>query len=160
MNTCTICRHPDRDAIDRALLAGQAIRSIQARFTTEKGEPGRMALQRHKTGCMPELLAKAHKAEEVARADDLLEQLKGLRNKAVGLLMKAEAAGDYRTALAGVREARGCLELLAELEGQLQRNPQINILIAPEWVSVRAAILEDLQPFPTARVAVAGRLLS
>jgi hypothetical protein len=42
-----------------------------------------------------------------------------LAEKAVGILANAQAAGDLRTALIAVREARGCLELIAKLNGEL-----------------------------------------
>jgi hypothetical protein len=50
------------------------------------------------------------------------------------------------------------LELLAKLLGELDDRPQINLLVAPEWHKVRAALLEALLPFPDARTAVATRL--
>lgn len=151
--TCTVCAHPQRGGIDRALVNSEPLRSIAQQYGTSA-----TALHRHKEDHLPKSLTKAQEAKEVAQADDILAQLKALRNKAMGLLLKAEAAGDYRTALAGVREARACLELLAELEGELDRRPQINILMAPEWFTVRAAIFNTLVPYPEARTALAGRL--
>jgi hypothetical protein len=51
------------------------------------------------------------------------------------------------------------IELLARLIGELDEKPQVNILVSPEWIAVRAAVLEALAPHPEARAAVAGRLL-
>lgn len=90
---------------------------------------------------------------------ELLREVKALRTKAYSLLLLAEKNGDLRTALAGVREARGCLELFAELEGQLNRQPQVNVLMAPEWLKVRSLLLDALRPYPPARAAVAEGLL-
>ncbi len=139
---CTVCAHPQRAGIVRALVNSEPLRNIAQQFGLSS-----TALHRHKEGHLPKRLAKAHEAREVAQADDILTQLKALRNKAMSLLLKAEQAGDYRTALAGVREARACLELLAELEGELDRRPQINILMAPEWLMVRAALFLALTPY-------------
>jgi hypothetical protein len=94
----------------------------------------------------------------VANADDLLAQLKALRNKAISLLTKAEAAGDYRTALAGIREARGCIETLMEVEGELDRRNVVTITVHPEWLALRTIILAALAPFPEARQQVAACL--
>jgi hypothetical protein len=58
----------------------------------------------------------------------------------------------------GIREARGCLELLAEMEGELHRQPVVNVLIAPEWLQLRMVILQALAPFPDARAALATTL--
>lgn len=152
---CSICAHPNRDAIDKALVAGVANRRIAAQHAVSE-----QAIRRHRAEHLPEKLAASQEAAEVAQADDLLRELRALRSKAYGLLLKAEAAGDIRTALAGVREARGCLELFAELEGELDRRPTVNVLIAPEWLAVRAALLDALRAYPEARVAVAERLIA
>ena len=98
-------------------------------------------------------MIKAQQAREVAQADSLLDQVRSLQAKALGILDKAEKAGDLRTALAGVREARGCLELLAEMEGKISRQP-VGILLAPEWLELRVQILTALNPHPEARQAV------
>src|SRR5579884_1837395 len=68
--TCTVCRHADRTAIDQALVAGEPVRAVASRYVTL----GYMAIQRHKDEHLPATLRKAHAAEEVARADDLLAQ--------------------------------------------------------------------------------------
>ena len=122
---CTICSHKGREAIDKALVDGHMpFRHIAARFDTSTG-----ALQRHKADHMPMALVNAQGAQEVARGDTLLDQLRLLQDKALSILGKAEAAGDLRTALGGVREARGCLELLGKLAVELQGAPPKNILL-------------------------------
>lgn len=152
---CTICSHPNRSDIDRALVAHVPYRRIAAQYAVSE-----QAIRRHRTEHLPEKLAQAEGATEAAEATDLLREVRALRSKAYGLLLKAEAAGDYRTALAGVREARGCLELLAELEGELDRRPTVNVLVSPEWTTVRAALVAALAPFPEARTVVAARLMA
>ncbi len=153
---CTVCALPadERQAIDTALIAGEPVRAVASRYVTI----GRMAVQRHKDEHLSQTLAKAHDAEEVAQADDLLQQVRQLRGKAVSLLLKAEAAGDYRTALAGIREARACLELLLEVEGEINRQPVVNILVSDEWLRLRAVIVGALGSYPEARQAVLGVL--
>ncbi len=150
---CTICVHPDRDAIDRALVAGAANRRIAAQHAVSE-----QAIRRHRAEHLPEKLAKAEAAAEVAQADDLLRELRELRSKANALLLKAERSGDLRTALGSIREARACIELLAELEGELDRRPHINLLVTPEWVAVRTAVMTALAAHPDAKLAVVERL--
>jgi hypothetical protein len=118
-----------------------------------------MAVLRHHDEHLPDTLAKARAAEETARADDLLAQLRALRSKAMALLLAAEKAGDIRTALAGVREARATLELLLEIEQRIDRRPVVNLLLMPEWLQTRSALLEALRPYPDARSAVAAALV-
>ncbi|MDQ2786843.1 MAG: hypothetical protein M3Y58_17780 [Chloroflexota bacterium] len=152
---CTVCASPNREAIDQALIAGEPVRSVASRYVTI----GRMAVQRHKDEHLPATLAKAHEAGEVAHADDLLQQVRQLRGKAISILLQAERAGDLKTALMGVREARACVELLAEMEGELNRNPVVNVILSPEWTRLRAVIIGALAPYPDARLAIAARLV-
>ena len=147
--SCTVCTHEARAQIDRALVAGEAFRHIAARFDTSTG-----ALQRHKADHLPVKLAKAQEAEEVAQADDLLEQVRDLQGRALAILDKAEEAGELRTALSAIREARGNLELLAKLLGELDDRPQVNVLVSPEWLELRAVIVGALEPHREARGAV------
>ena len=151
--TCTVCAHPERAAIDRALVQGVPLRDIAGRYDLSKS-----AVERHQADHLPVLLVKAHDAEETARADDLLGELRDLQATTLGLLRKAERAGKLGTAVMAIGEARRNLELLAKLIGQLDERPVLNLLIAPEWLTVRATLLSALAPYPEARVAVAERL--
>lgn len=152
---CSVCTHPQRAAIDTALVAGDALRGLSALYRVSED-----ALARHRDSHLPTRLVKAQAAQEVAQADDLLKEVRALRAKSYSLLLAAEKAGDLRTALAGVREARACLELLAKLMGELDERPQVNVLLAPEWITVRSAMVAALGPYPDARVAVAARLVA
>ncbi len=64
-------------------------------------------------------MIEARKAYDAARADDLLCQVEDLRDRAFGVLAKAEEVGDLRAAMGAIREARSCVELLARLAGEL-----------------------------------------
>ncbi len=150
---CTICEHEKRMAIDTALINNEPLRTIANRFGVSKS-----ALIRHKKDHMPQALTRAQEAEQVAKADTLLEQVTELRDKALSILVKAEQAGDLRTALQGVREAKGCLELLARLQGELQERTTVNILINPQWLTLRAVILQALDGYPEARQALVRAL--
>jgi hypothetical protein len=147
--TCTVCSHPSQDAIDEALVAGTALSALSAKYRVSDD-----AMGRHKANHLPAKLAKAHEAEEVSRADDLLRQVRALQSKTLKILLRAEGAGDLRTALSAVREARGNVELLAKLSGELDESPVVNVLISPEWLELRAVIVGALDPHPDARGAV------
>ncbi len=109
--TCTICTHADRFAIDGEIVEGKALRAIADQFSVSK-----TALGRHKDNHLPATLTLAKKEEEVIHGADLLHAAQALLAKTSSLLAKAEQAGDRRMALAGVKEARGCLELLSKLQ--------------------------------------------
>ncbi|MEO7474680.1 MAG: hypothetical protein ABIY46_05040, partial [Gemmatimonadales bacterium] len=67
---------------------------------------------------------------------------------------------DLKTALGGIREARGCLELLGRLEGELQDAPAVNVTVSPEWGIMREIIVGALESYPDAKRAVAQALLT
>ncbi len=152
---CLVCQHEQKAAIDRALAANTAIPALAALYRVSSD-----SLLRHKANHLPQAVARAEAAKEVTRGDDLLDQVHRLKSKAISLLLKAEAAGDFRAALGGIREARNCLELLLEVEGDLNRATNVNVLIAsPDWIATRGALLTALRPFPEARAAVVAELL-
>ena len=62
----------------------------------------------------------------MAHGGSLLEQLKELQVKALGILTKAEQAGDLRTALMAVREVRGTLEVVGKITGELVSRHQVS----------------------------------
>lgn len=147
---CSICEHEKANEINQLLLEGEPYRNIAERFSVSAA-----ALSRHKAH-IPAALALAQDAHEAAQADNLLAQVQELQAKALDLLRQAEAAGELRTALAGVREARACLELLAKLQGELAQEGTVNITLAPAWVQLRTVILNTLRPWPDARLALAA----
>jgi len=150
---CTVCAHADRPAIDRALVAGGVLAAIAAKYRVSPD-----AVERHSAAHLPRALVKAQAAQEVAHADDLLAQVRSLQDRALAILGTAEQDGDFKVALGAIREARGNLELLAKLLGELDDRPVVNILVAPEWLGMRAALLGALAPYPEASVAVATAL--
>jgi hypothetical protein len=150
---CTICTHPEREAIDARLVEGESFRNIVERYDVSLG-----AVNRHNASHIPEALARAAEASEVAHADNLLDQVRRLQASTLNILRKAEKAEEYRTALMAIREARGNLELLARLMGELNEGAVVNVLVNPEWHHVRTVIVESLGPYPEARAAVAVAL--
>ncbi len=124
---CTVCTHPDREAIDAALVEGVAFPALVAKYRVSKD-----SLSRHKGNHLPAKMVMAQAAEEVAQADDLLEQVRDLQERTLAILEAAEATRQHRTALGAIREARSNLELLAKLLGELDESPTVNVLVSPE----------------------------
>ncbi len=149
---CTICTHEKRADIDSALLAEEPYRHIATRYGTSTG-----ALQRHREH-LPVHLAKAKDAEEMTQADTLLEQVRNLQTRALSILDRADDSGDLKTALAAIREARSNLELLGKLAGELQQEGTINLVVNAEWLTLRAAVISALLPYPDAAQAVTRAL--
>ena len=148
---CTICSHEQSDDIDRALVLGLPNRRIAAQYgTTEQ------AVRRHKDKHLPTLLAEAQRH---VRADTLMARLEHYTQSAHGIRAKAEKSGDLRTALAAIRELVRIVELQERLIGEIKDTATVNVLVAPEWLELRSAILSVLQPFPEIRTLVAGELV-
>ena len=103
--TCSICSHPQRREIDRALLAGESLRNIAQRHGASLA-----ALHRHKAH-----IAAAVQAQQAMTIERLLADLADLQRRALALLDKAEGSGDLRAALAAIREVRGVIETGAKL---------------------------------------------
>src|SRR5215213_3359092 len=97
--TCTVCQHPQVEAIDKALVVGDPYRSVAHRYASLS----EAAVQRHKENHLPATLAKAKEAEEVAHADDLLADVRTLQARTLTVLEASEQTGELRTALAAIR---------------------------------------------------------
>ncbi len=151
--SCTVCEHPKREKIDRALVGETSNLSVSSLFGVSES-----AVRRHKANHLPATLAKAHEAGEAARGDDLLADVRDLQDRTLTILQAAEDAKEHRIALSAIREARSNLELLARLLGELSDRPQINLLISPEWLQLRTVIVGALQPHQDALGAVLGAL--
>jgi transposase-like protein len=152
---CTVCDHPERQLIDEALVTGAPYRSVAKRFGLSES-----AIYRHKSDHLPAHLLKAREVEEMAQADDLLEQVRHLQTHALDILERAEKSGDLRTALAAISQARGNLELLGKLAGELDERPVVNLNVSTEWLELRAVIVGALEPHPAAHRAVLRALES
>jgi hypothetical protein len=93
-------------------------------------------------------------ASRLENCTDFLGQLREVRRRAAALLDQAEEAQDLRAAGTFIKELREQIRLWAELEGKLASQPQVNILINPEWVQLRTTIITALEPYPEAKEAV------
>ncbi len=145
---CTVCNHKNLEEINKLLVSGGPYRTIADQYDLSK-----TALIRHKESHISELLSKSTdlKAEQ---GNQTLAEVRDLKVKALEILEQAQGAGDLKTALMGIREARGCLELCLKAEGQIKDAPQVTIINNPEWVELRTLIITALEPYPAAREAV------
>ena len=151
--TCTVCRHPERGAIDCALAALTPLRVIAGRYGLT-----RSAVGRHFDDHLPAQVRAAQAAQAEGQALDVLQQLKAINAAALAVLKDARDHGDGDLVLRAVDRVQRQIELQAKLLGELDERPQVNLLVSPEWTTVRTAILAALAPYPPARVAVAERL--
>jgi hypothetical protein len=162
---CTICRHRERPAIDLALARGITAKAVAKRY-----DIGIHALYRHRK----DHLTPAVKARLLAgpdteldlenlketEAQSLLAHVVALRHRIFGHLDLAEEVGDAYSAQRAVAQLPTNLELMARLLGELGvgSTHTTNILIAPQYLEMRVALVEALRPYPEAARAVSQAL--
>jgi len=164
---CRVCTHDALEVIDQALVSGAAVNALASRYGLSEA-----AVRRHKANHLPSALVAAQDAVVMSQANDLLSQIRGLIERSQsrykigeGLLARAVKQDDLKVAIAALREMTGVdreyratLELLAELEGELDRRAQVNILVTPEFMQAASVLLAALSPYPEARLAAASAL--
>lgn len=150
---CSICTHPEREAIDAALVAGVPNRRIAAQYGM-----GETSVRRHKDAHIPPLVAQAHDAAVVFSADALTAQITGLLARGFAILDKSERGDSITDMCAAMREVRGVLTLIAKITGEIETQPTINIIQSPEWIEFQSLILVAVQPYPDARQAIVAAL--
>jgi len=150
---CSVCRHSQLAAINKALVAGGSLRNIAEQYALSA-----TAVHRHKEEHLPRLLTQAAEAEEIRQALDVLQQLKHINAAALTVLRDAKTAGDGELMLKAIDRVHRQVELQAKLLGDLDERPQIVLVQSSEWLTLRGTMLRALEPFPAARLALAAIL--
>lgn len=154
---CSICIHPQRAEIEKALLAGESLRDVAGRCPASR-PVSRSALHRHMQEHLSERLVKAAEEEDLAEALDVVRQLKAINAATLEILQQARAEKKHSISLRAVDRVQKQIELQAKLLGDLQDGQTVNVAVLPEWHGIRETILDALEPFPEARMAVARAL--
>lgn len=168
---CTICSHPQRLEIDKALISGVTYREIAQRYNVSKH-----AVYRHrKNGHISKQIANAARKKETKQTKDLkatieekehremvagetlLQQVDTLKTRALAILDNAEREGTREACLA-LSEVRRTLEFLAKITGELQDgrtavNVTVNLLDSPEFKQVLVILDEELPTEYRERIA-------
>jgi hypothetical protein len=120
--------HPQSKIIIKRLASGAEYSTILLDFP----QLTRFDLDYYVKNKLPELLSKSGdlKAELTSdQGNDTLAEVRALKTRAIDILEQAQRAGDLRTALLGIREARGCLELSLKAEGRISsQKAQLNVV--------------------------------
>ena len=162
---CTVCTHPQRRTIDRALvLKKQTQTAIAEAFGLNV-----FAIRRHRDNHMPAekrrvIFAEAKEeqaavekigADEVVRTErlDVIASLTRLSERVDRLVTKAEEEGEASIALKGMAELRRQIELAARVLGDLDATSHQTVIIAqhPEWLRVRDILFTVLDRHPAAK---------
>lgn len=165
--TCTICQHDRRHQLELGLVHHVPARVLAVRFGVSKD-----ALHRHRrnhlTPTQAAALLAAQKpsvvdleALQASESEGLLANLVAQRARLQGFSEMALDLGDVKAAVAVERSVTANLELVSKLLGMLVQRHEVrstSILISPDYLALRAAIVKALQPFPEAARAVGAAL--
>jgi len=158
---CTVCRHPKRLEIEKALRDHVPLRVIATRNGTSTG-----TLRRHQSHMIAgyAALLPARKVpiplpdlQEVQQAAySAIAEVMELKKRGLVALNRAEEAANPTAAVIWFREVRQVLELLCKIElARPPEVPKVDILNSPEWLAIQDALAVVLQPFSEARVKAA-----
>jgi hypothetical protein len=163
---CSVCSHRELAQIDTALARGVSVPAIARRFKL-----GIHSLYRHgRAHLPPQLRASLLAGPDLEGIDldklketesqSLLANLVSLRHRLFASLDIAEEFGDAGMVTRVASALHSNLELTARLLGDLGIGSTnvTNILIAPQYIEMRVALVQALSAFPEARLAVAQAL--
>jgi hypothetical protein len=160
---CAVCEHPRRAEIELATARKVGIRQIAQKFAVSQ-----WSVQRHKAHMPPQLSAALAatgfptcvdlEALRKAESEGLLQTLVAQRGRLYRLLDAAEEVGDLKAAAAVHGRIDANVNSVARLLGEITTHSQTtvnNLLVAPEYVLLRSALVQALRPYPDARKAAA-----
>jgi hypothetical protein len=136
---CSVCTRPDAAMLNDELRAGRSARSVALAFGLSDDAVGRHARHHLHRVAPPVRVAR----REVA-ADPLDELVVALRERA--LAGSDAASREYRLALQAQSAARHAAA------------PTRDLAAEPEWIALRTSMLDALEPFPKARLAIVAAL--
>ncbi len=146
---CQTCQHAEVAAIDRALVSGQSLRDLSALFRVSED-----SLARHRDADIPQAVAKAQEVEDITRGLDVVKQLRTINGVTMQILSEARQRKDPEIALKAIDRIQRQIELQAKLLGDLDERPVVNVVLSPEWLSLRLVIVQALADHPEAQRAV------
>jgi hypothetical protein len=162
---CRCCLHRELAGINLALARGVSVRALARRYSLSID-----SLFRHRKAHLPPQL----RASLIAGPDldidldklretesqSLLANLVALRGRLFSILDVAEEHGDGTMLARLAGQLHNNLELTGKLLGDLHHGSTTinNVLIQPQYVTMRVELVRALAPFPEARMAVAAVL--
>ena len=152
---CNVCIHPQRKAIDRALVSGEPGPSVSAKWGVSPD-----SVKRHKAAHLPLRLVQQQTLDEAREALDVMQQLKAINAASVQVLRDARNGGQGGLVLAAVDRVLRQLEFQAKLLGDLDERPTVNLIMAPQWGRLVAGLRDVLAPHPAILAQVSAHLLT
>src|SRR5262245_31244727 len=161
---CTVCAHREASAIDLALARGVSVTVLARRY-----DLGTDSIYRHRANHLPATVrAKLLAGPEIeidldqlreSESQSLLANLVALRHRLFASLDVAEECGDANMVSRITSQLHRNLEITGQLLGDLGiGSTTVNVLIQPQYIELRVALVQALAAFPEAKLAVAQAL--
>ena len=150
---CTVCAHPQREEIDRAIARGESYRKISQRYSVSVP-----AVHRHAQSHLPQQVQAAVQAKAVERGASILSQVRELNWRARQLLDEAAAHRRYSGAAAFLKELRELIVLEARLLGELDTRDRVEVHNYLDARTLAIRIARELEDEPELAERV-GRIL-
>jgi hypothetical protein len=119
--SCSVCSSKHRKAIEKAVVQGRSNRAIAAQYGLSAS-----AVFRHHCH-VATALAKAAEARQIDLGSTLLDRLAALQTDFRRLAEKAEATGEWPSAIVAARELRETLKLIGELQSQARGGKKLEV---------------------------------
>ncbi len=142
--TCTVCKHPDIKNINQELIIDNgSLRDIAGHYKLSK-----TSLSRHKQTHISEALSKAKDVKDHVHGDSLLDRLKEINRETLEILKVAKDGKNYDISLRAIQRIEKQIELQARLIGEISEGQVINVSVMPQWLQIRAVILQAVDELP------------
>jgi hypothetical protein len=154
MSKCVLCNAPARTSIEKAV----ATNKLSMTAAAKRLGCNRASISRHMRDHVPAKVQKAANTLEAHEGLDVLTQVIDSHKIVWNIIIAAYKDGDMKTALAGIDTETRQLKLAALVSGQLSEQPQVNILMDAQYLEFQAFIVQALDKFPEARLALSAAL--
>lgn len=156
LRPCPVCTHGNRSAIELAVASGLSWLDI-GRVHGISGSSIRV----HAEQCIKDTLRRASQEAATKQANkSVKERCRDLLAVVEQLIQQAatDEEASYRDRAALITSAKGSLELLGRLTGEIGPAAEILVIDSPRWKRIEAKIAAALAPYPEAARAVAKAL--
>lgn len=162
---CKTCNHPRLTDIEGDMRANKPLLAMSKEYGLSR-ESLRRHWKNHLSGqpqeaspppsVLPEKPKPPRKPRKaVTRAEklDVMKELEELYYEMKAILEEQREDGATKYAIEAAAKMNQTLTTIAKILGEL-KEVEINVLVNPQWVSMRQVIIDSLEPYPEARQAV------
>jgi len=143
-----MCKHPNREELERKIATKELSMTAAAKLANSN----KATVSRHMRNCVASRVRESMRPEPIkVQGLNVVNALTTSHEKTLDILTDSLNEGDRRTALLALQTEIKQLELTAKLTGQLNEAPQVNLLMSPEYLELKAIINTTLAPYPEIR---------